>query len=203
MWNAAEPTPALEVMAQATACWKVVTPTAAITPPTSAAPVSVSAATAVARYPGGMSACPSIRAMTACRATPDRGVQRGRDLAGGVGHDGEPRLGRGQVPRDLLGPVGRRADREHELELARVVLAEHVPDGLREVPFLVPDRHHDGYRWVFHDAGHGTAASAARRLSTGLVYARSYRPESSSISVTRAAIWERSDLTSVVWANSG
>ena len=69
-------------------------------------------------------------------------------------------LGRGQVPRDLLGPVGRWADREHELELARVILAEHVPDGLREVPLLVPDRHHDGYRWVIHDAGHGTAASA-------------------------------------------
>jgi len=29
------------------------------------------------------------------------------------------------------------------------------------VPFLVPDRHHDGYRWVLHDAGYGTAASAA------------------------------------------
>jgi hypothetical protein len=34
-----------------------------------------------------------------------------------------------------------------------------VPYGLREVPFLVPDRHHDGYRWVLHDAGYGTAAS--------------------------------------------
>src|SRR6266480_3395225 len=30
-----------------------------------------------------------------------------------------------------------------------------------------------------------------------------YRPESSSISVTRAAIWDRSDRTSVVCANSG
>ncbi len=49
VWNAAEPTPALEVMAQATAWPKVVTPAAAIIPPTSAAPVSVSAATAAAR----------------------------------------------------------------------------------------------------------------------------------------------------------
>ena len=103
----------------------------------------------------------------------DGGVQGRRDLAGRVGDHGQPRLGGGQVPRDLLGPVGRRADREHELELTRVVLAEHVPHGLREVPFLVPDRHHDGYRWVFHDAGHGTAASVTGGALPGWLIARS------------------------------
>jgi hypothetical protein len=72
-------------MAQATAWPKVVTPTAAITPPTSAAPVSASAATAVARYPGGMSACPSIRAMTACRAAPTAAFSPAGILPVGLG----------------------------------------------------------------------------------------------------------------------
>ena len=49
VWNAAEPTPALEVIPHATACWNGVTPSAAMTPPTSAAPVSARVATAVLR----------------------------------------------------------------------------------------------------------------------------------------------------------
>src|SRR5581483_8551862 len=124
-----------------------------------------------------------------------------RDPAGRVGDDRQPRLGSGQFRGDLLGAVGRGADREHELELARVVLAEHMPHGLRQVPFLVPDRHHDGNRWVFHDAGHRTAAASVTGARCSRAW--SHRPVSSSISVTRAAIWERSDLVRVTWANSG
>ena len=49
VWLAAAPMPAGEVIAQATACWNGVVPSAAITPPTSAAPVSSSVRTAVRR----------------------------------------------------------------------------------------------------------------------------------------------------------
>ena len=49
VWLAAAPMPAGEVIAQATACWNGVTPSAAIMPPTSAAPVSSRVRTAVLR----------------------------------------------------------------------------------------------------------------------------------------------------------
>ena len=68
VWLAAAPTPAGEVIAQATAHWKGVIPSAAITPPTSAAPVSSSVRTATRRYSSGSIACPSIRVITPCLA---------------------------------------------------------------------------------------------------------------------------------------
>jgi hypothetical protein len=95
------------------------------------------------------------------------GVEGGRDPPARVGHDRDPRVGGGQVARDRLGPVGRGTDGEDQLERARVVLAEDVPDGLSQVPFLVPDRHHDGHGWVFHGARHGTAARGPSLLVRG------------------------------------
>jgi hypothetical protein len=85
-------------------------------------------------------------------------VEGGRDLAGGIGDHRDARIAVLQVAGDLLGPVGGGTDGEDELHRAGVVLAEDVPDGLGQVPFLVPDRHHDGHGWVFHDAVEGTAA---------------------------------------------
>jgi len=67
VWNAARPTPAGEVIAQATACSNGVTPRAAMMPPTLSAPVSTRVSTASFRYPGGRSACPSTRATTGNR----------------------------------------------------------------------------------------------------------------------------------------
>ena len=49
VWNRDAPTPKGEVMAQATARWNGVTPSAAMIPPTLTAPVSARAATAADR----------------------------------------------------------------------------------------------------------------------------------------------------------
>ncbi len=85
MWKAAEPTPALDVIAQATARPRELTPSAAMIPPTSAAPVSASVSTAIRRYPGGGTACPSSRAMIWCRAARTAALRAAGIVPAGLG----------------------------------------------------------------------------------------------------------------------
>ena len=53
----------------------------------------------------------------------DGGVEPVGGAAGRVGHQANPRIGRGDVGRHLVGAVARGPEREHDLERARVVLA--------------------------------------------------------------------------------
>ena len=73
-----------------------------------------------------------------------RQVEPGTGRAGRVGHQTHPVVLRGQLGGDLVGAVGRGAQREHHLEGAGVVLAEHGGDRVAQVLLLVEHRHHDG-----------------------------------------------------------
>jgi hypothetical protein len=63
----------------------------------------------------------------------DRGVVGGRDETTGVGDHPDPGIGGRQPLRDLTGGVLGRADGEHHLDAARVVLGQDVPYRLFQV----------------------------------------------------------------------
>ncbi len=141
VWNAARPTPAGEVMAQATACSNGVTPRAAMIPPTSSAPVSARISTASCRYPGERSACPSTRATIG-----NRDALMAALLPAGIRPFGlsttvirGSAAARSRAIRAVLSLDGPTASTTSMPR--RVVLGEHMPDRLCQVALLVAHRH--------------------------------------------------------------
>ncbi len=74
----------------------------------------------------------------------ERPVEPRSGRAGRVGDQPDPLVRRGQRLGDLVGPVAGGTEREHDLQRAGVVLAEHGGHRREEVLLLVEDRHHDG-----------------------------------------------------------
>src|SRR5918995_3920334 len=80
--------------------------------------------------------------------------------------DTDPRVAVRQLGRDQGGPVARRTNGHHDLDLARVILVQDAGHSVSEMPFLVAYRHHHGDRRPlpgfegFHDGEHPTAGLA-------------------------------------------
>lgn len=95
----------------------------------------------------------------------DRRVESGGRTARGVRHGRDAGILADQLGGDLVGAVRGRAERDHHLHLAVVLLLQDVTDRGAQIPLLVEDRHDHG------DGVHGSSGSGVTPRKTAVLLA--------------------------------